>query len=555
MRRSRTVVAAVAVVVALAMPHAAAAAQRAQPRAQRIDPLTASIRGQVTTADTGAPVRGAEVRLARDGGYSRLAMTNGDGRFELRDLPAAKYQLTVSRTGFITVQYGQRRPFEAAAVIDLAEGQSAIANMAMRRGGAVYGRVLDQLGEPAIGVRVNVMRARMVQGNRRLERVGPGDQTDDTGAFRVYGLPPGDYYVAASGGPVDSVKRDPPLYYPGTPSFAEAQPITLAAGGEASADFQMLAVRGVRVSGSVLSSSGAPVAAMVNLRSEVVGLGPGAPGGAAALDLHADAAADGTFSVENVPPGPYALVAMTPFAAGGGVPVGPLVRAPETAVLPLVIAGEDVTGLSLVTRAPGLMEGSFALDSGVTRPLPQGLRVSLRSAQGMNMAIGGVYGQGFKLSGMSGPFRIEVEGVPTEWTVKAILLDGEDVTDSEVDLRGETATLRVVMTDRVTAVAGSVLRRNDRAETDGAEVVVFADDAARWRWPSRHVKVARADADGRFEIRGLPPDQRYLAVAVDYLEEGEEQNPQFLERLRDRAVSFALTDGEQRSIQLETLRR
>ena len=39
-------------------------------RSQRVDPLTSSIRGRVTTADTGAPIRGAEVRLSMDGRFS-----------------------------------------------------------------------------------------------------------------------------------------------------------------------------------------------------------------------------------------------------------------------------------------------------------------------------------------------------------------------------------------------------------------------------------------------------------------------------------------------------
>jgi hypothetical protein len=548
-----------AVLVSVTLVHTAAA-QRAQPRPQRVDPLTASIRGRVTTADTGAPIRGAEVRLSKDGSYSRLVTTNGDGRFELRDLPAAKYQLSVSRAGFIGVQHGQRRPFELPAVIDLAEGQSATANLTMRRGGAVFGRVLDQFGEPAAGIRVNVLRSRMVQGSRRLERVGPGDQTDDTGAYRVYALPPGDYFVAASGGPVDSVKRDPPIYYPGTPSFAEAQPVTLDAGGEASADFQLTAVRGATVSGSVLDSAGRPVAAMVNLRSEVVAIGPNTGPGAAGLDLHADATPDGTFTVENVPPGPYMVVAMLPFTVGGDLPAGllnPAERIPESVAMALVITGEDVAGLSLVTRPPGRLEGTFVADAAVTRPLPQGLRASLRAANGtgMTMTTGGLYGKGFRLTGVSGPSRIEVEGVPDDWTVKAILVDGEDVTDDVIDLKSDPATLRIVMTDRLTAVSGTMQSGSPPPDGEGPGVVVFPDDAAKWRWPSRHVRTTRADAEGRFEIRGLPPDQRYLAVAVDYLEDGDEQDPQFLERLRGRATSFTLGEGERRAIQVEAQTR
>ena len=87
---------------------------------------------------------------------------------------------------------------------------------------------------------MQVLRVRAEGGDRRLLSVGAADQTDDTGAFRLYGLPPGEYYVSASTGLIDAVKRDPPVYYPGTMNFAEAQPITLDAGAEASADFQIV---------------------------------------------------------------------------------------------------------------------------------------------------------------------------------------------------------------------------------------------------------------------------------------------------------------------------
>ena len=230
------------------------------------------------------------------------------------------------------------------------------------------------------------------------------------------------------------------------------------------------------MSGSVLDSAGMPVAAMVNLQSEVVAIGPNTGPGAAGLDLHADAAPDGTFTVENVPPGPYMLVATLPFtagafAAGGDAPaalLNPLQRFPESVVMPLVVTGEDVTGLSLVTRAAGRMEGEFVADTGVTRRLPPNLRVSLRSAQGtgMSMTMGALYGQGFRLSGMAGTFRIDVEGVPSEWAVKAILVNGEDVIDEAIDLKGETATLRIVMTDRVTTVSGAVQAPGERTDPE-----------------------------------------------------------------------------------------
>jgi hypothetical protein len=65
----------------------------------------------------------------------------------------------------------------------------------------------------------------------------------------------------------------------------------------------------------------------------------------------------------------------------------------------------------------------------------------------------------------------------------------------------------------------------------------------------------RADKDGTFQITGLPPSLDYRAVAVDYLEDGEETDPEFLKRMRDRATRFSLREGERRAIDLRLIQR
>lgn len=560
---TRAVVCGLLVVVTL--PCVTTAQQRpAQRRTQRVDSLTASITGKVMSADTGTPIRGAEVRLSSDGHFSRLGTTDGDGRFVLRDLPAGEYRMTVSRTGFITMQYGQKRPFEASSSITLAEGATAEANVALTRGGVIYGRVLDQFGDPLTGTRVQALRARMVQGQRRVQSVGAPDQTDDTGAFRIYGLPPGDYYVIAAAGLGDQVKRDPPTYFPGTANFAAAQTITLVAGLEASADFQIGNVRNARVSGIVVNSSGSPTAAMVNLNSENISNGPAieSSGSAAALNVHADAGPDGKFTLENVPPGPYTLSVMLMQGMMGPDTVpssGPptvrdmLSRVPESVAMPLVVNGDDINDLTMVTRPPAVLNGSFVADTGVTRRLPQGLRVSARSnGVGMIMTMGSSDPAGFQMVGLTGPLTLTVQGVPEGWTVKEMLLDGQNVIDEQIDLKGQNATLRVVMSDRPSSVVGTVASRGEPVDH---AVVVFPEDAAKWTFPSRYIRATRADSDGRFRIGDLPAGERYLAAAIDHIEDGEQEDTQFLERLRPRATSFSLSQGEQRALSLETASR
>jgi hypothetical protein len=544
------------------------AQQRPRQSATRVDPKTASIKGLVTAADTGAPVRGAEVRLSSRGGYERLVTTDGDGAFRMSDLAAGEYRVTVSRTGFSSLVFGQRRPLEAPATINLSEGETFTANLSLTRGGAIHGRVVDQYGDPIAGTRVQALRSRMVRGQRRLQSMGPGDLTDDTGEFRVYGLPPGDYYVTASTGPADAVRRDPPVFYPGTPSFTEAQSITLAVGGESAADFQLLPIRNARVSGIVFNASGAPARAMVQLASEAIGVGMSFENASPppAFMINADSGADGRFTIDNVPPGPYVLTANSSFVAGmiaGNQAGNPNARpspemrqimeqGPETATMSIVVAGENISDLALTTRRGGVLTGTFERDSGVVRPLPNRLYPDVRYAKGgsgLSMAQGGASAS-FRLAGISGPFFLAINGLPDDWAVSQIIVDGVDVTDEPIDLKGQTASARVVLTDRVATVSGVIQSRREAANYS---VVVFPDDVTRWSYPSRYVRSARANNKGQFSISGLPPDERYFAVAVDFLEEGEEQDPQFLERLRSQATTFSLRENEQRSIYLEPL--
>jgi len=554
---------------ALALPCGAAAQRTGQ--AQRVDPMTASIKGVVTASDTGAPVRGAEVRLSTRSGSNRLVTTDGDGRYAVTDLPAGEYRLTASRSGFTSMIYGQRRPLEAPVPIDLAAGETFTANVALIRGGAIQGRVLDELGEPVAGARVQALRSRLLQGQRRLQSIGPGDQTDDTGSFRVYGLPPGDYYLTASPGQGDAVRRPPPVYYPGTPSFAEAQPITITVGSEMTADFQITPMRTASVSGIVVDSSGAPARAMVQLASEVVETGPSIEGGPSlpALALNADSGPDGRFTIENVPPGPYTLFAMLAFRPDvAGFIDGTRVAARdqrmvamanqafqtrETASIPMTVSGENISGVTVTTGRGATLDGMFVADSGTVQALPTTLRANVRQVRaGGGVAMMGSGRNRFQAAGMTGPFYIDVQGIPDGWAVSQITVGGADVTDEAIDLKGQSASARVVLTNRVTTLTGIVQARRDPA---GHIVVVFPASESRWPYPSRYVRTARTDDRGRFRIAGLPPDERYYAVAVDYLEDGEEHDLQLLERLRARATTFSLGDGEQRAVYLEPIER
>ena len=160
---------------------------------------TAIIRGTVVAADSGSPIRRAQVRASGQGVPPRLASTDAQGRFELRELPAGRYTLTASKGGFVSLQYGQRRPSESGTPLELGDGQTIEKiTIGLPRGSVLGGRITDEFGEPVANASVQAQTYTYQQGKRVLTPTGQGAQTNDLGEFRLFWLTPGDYYISAT---------------------------------------------------------------------------------------------------------------------------------------------------------------------------------------------------------------------------------------------------------------------------------------------------------------------------------------------------------------------
>ena len=496
-----------------------------------------AIVGRVLDAATNTPIRRAQVQGTNNELFVD-ALSDDEGRFQLTNLPPGQWRVTVSKGGYFTWQPGQRRPFDPPPPITLTRGQQVSADVPLSRGGVITGRVSDESGEPLAGLRVRVYRAKMVGGYRRLEDVGAADQTDDTGAYRIFGLPPGDYYVAASlrMAPADSVVQTTysPTYYPGTGELAAAQRIRVDLGTESTAIFPLLPVRSVNVTGTVLTSSGGPANAFLNLVSDAAEFGT-------PLGIGGVTQPDGTFTIPDVPPGRYTLNA----SLRGDGPA-------EAGSMPLTVVNDDVTGNTIVTGRPATLKGRFVAEAGVVGALPDALLVATAARPGGTVLASGS-GKSFDLDELSEPFTLRVEYLPDGWGVKSIVVDGADVIDSTIAMApNQDAQAEVVLTNRVTRITGTVTAEGQPVK---AEVIVFAADSSKWAYPSRFVRTASADEKGQFRISGLPPADRYLAVATDYLEEGEHYDPELLDRVRDAATPFSLEDRGSQSLELKVLTR
>jgi hypothetical protein len=527
----------VAALVCACLASAVTGVADAQSRRASARSGNSTIAGRVYDAATNAPIRRAQIQGTNNEDFVD-AVSDDEGRFQLANLAPGEWTVTISKGGYFPWHPGQRRPFDPPPPITLSRGQRVTANVPLSRGGVITGRISDESGEPLSGLRVRVYRAKMVKGHRRLEDVGAADQTDDHGAYRIFGLPPGDYYVAASlrMAPPDSVVQTTysPTYYPGTGELAEAQRIRVDLGTESTAIFPLLPVRTVKVTGSVLTSSGGAANAFLNLVSDAAEFGT--PLGIGGVTLP-----DGTFTIPDVPPGRYTLTA----SLRGDGPT-------ETGSMPLTVFNDDVTGTTIVTGRPAMLKGRFVADAGVVGALPEALLVATAARPGGTVLASG-QGRSFELDELGEPFTLGVEYLPDGWGVKSILVDGADVIDSVVSLAtNQEAQAEVVLTNRLTRVTGAVTLEGQPAK---AAIVVFAADAAKWPYPSRFVRRVSTDEKGQFRISGLPQTERYLAIATDYLEDGEHYDPEFLERMRDSATPFSFDQTTSQALELKVLTR
>src|SRR5438270_130084 len=128
-------------------------------------------------------------------------------------------------------------------------------------------------------------------------------RTNDLGRYRLFGLQPGDYVVAASVGQVgtDDLPGYATTFFPGTPNPAEAQLVRVGIAEDAfGVDFALTPVKTARIMGTTLTSTGEPFQGGIRMRASRRSAMAGA-------DVRAIKRAVGTFEFPNAPPGEYVL--------------------------------------------------------------------------------------------------------------------------------------------------------------------------------------------------------------------------------------------------------
>lgn len=508
------------------------------PRDRPAETAASRITGRVSD-DLGNPVPRVWVSAqspAQDQPISTL--TTPDGRFELAPLPPGRHLLIARKPGYSNPEWIEGTPGQGRYVHVVAGQALDRVEIVLRRGAVIVGRVVDEHGAPTPDVTVNVLKHVVRRGRPQLVAGERSATTDDRGEYRLWGVPEGVYVVAAESkapaGPFapTSGAGFAPTFAPSTSVLAEALRVQAAPGQEIVADIRLSLDRLVRVTGTVVASSGEAIdGGEIRLvtRGELRREGP--------MAMIMDG---GRFSFPSVPPGAYLLVARAFARPAAAAPM-----APEMALMPIDIGREDLTGLRVATTRGQVAAGIVSAQSG---SLPTNAPVRIQfvatdpdlSPRGASLIPIDQAGR-FTAPNLFGPVLLQPL-LPRGWMPVSMRYDGEEVNERPFELRADGGPIQVIISDRLTLVSGAVTDDGGRPVTD-CEIFIFAEDAVRWFSGARSVRKTRPDQNGGYRAEGLAPG-RYHIVALRRIDENAMSDPAVLNGLRSLSVTVALVPGE-----------
>lgn len=371
----------------------------AQP--QTLDRTPATLHGVVRNAATGEGVPRALVRVEGDADTGML--TDGDGRFEIANIPVGPQHVEVSKPGFVDRgavsagpsfgppgQFVQARSRGGHNVMVAAQMEDVVFTLAPC--GAVRGQVELSTGDAAQGITISLARRTISEG-RALWQMTATAKTRSDGSYRFGGLEEGDYAVFSQPtmdseldempGPAGAAPRwgYASVYYPGARDPSGAGRIRVASGEESQANLTLTLEPFQTVSAAVMLPQNTTAALLApNLEATVLD----SAGHALAYPAQYN---QKSHTVEaELPDGNYLLMAtsngrMGVRGIGGRVNLGPLNAGTLVGAVEVSVAGHAATNLRLPLAAPGANAVQLTVAESAVQASGQGGRVTVLVSQ------------------------------------------------------------------------------------------------------------------------------------------------------------------------------
>ncbi len=503
-----------------------------------------TVEGIVLSVRTRAAVAKAQVRLMPLGGVaaaSTATTTDAAGRFKLNGVPPGEYRALASRSGFVRQIFGSGN---APPDLTLATGQTLTGLvLELSPAAVIAGRVVDEDGEPLANVQLQPFRSVNSQGSRQLVPSGRSASTDDQGAYRLFDLDSGRYYVSAAysartgwiggAGPAGAADEAVALaFYPGVVDPGQAAPIQLHAGEERrGVDFRLAPAHGIRVRGRLAPALERPQEVVLSLAplgggvAAMLASGPRPP-------AHIDST--GAFEFRGVTPGSYILSAV--LNRDGN---------PLRGRILVDAASDNIDGIELALRPAVEVKGRVRFDGDSHPNLDLAkLTVNLTSVQAPVGLVASPDAEGaFALSRVAeGDYRVKIVPPGEDAYVKTVNYGGVDAAGKPLSVGDAPGTLEVILS----AAGGRV----DGVVTDGDKpiagaLVIAVPESGR----EDLTKAARTGQNGRYSVRGLAPGD-YTVYAFDDVPEVSNADSDGVKAYRDKGKKITVEEKSQATADL-----
>ena len=491
------------------------------------------IQGTVLSGATGRTLRRAQVVLkpVDSKGTALYQTTDDSGAFAFLSVAPGRYVITVQRDGYLPLSSGHIGDYKMPPIFSVNSGQTIDSFVfRMTPQGVVTGKVKFDDAEPASNVAIQLYRSYYDRGHHGYATAASA-RTDDRGEYRVHGLEPGTYYVAAlyqapvrPAGAAEQTRTDalgnplPELsyavtFFPQVQKMSDAVPVRVAAGDEVGGiDIFLTLVHTVHIRGRVLSGvkGGVVASPSITLR----------------------------WNDPDNTAGPYLLLAT---GSEGGVAM--------TGRVPINIGDADVENAELVIGAESLWTGKIHLDDDDST-LPEGLMITLaprRSTASPSRTKVSETGEFSVPFVPDETYDLYVLSAPENSYLKSVRIANAERLGQGLEASpGDPApSLDVRLSSRGGQVIGRAVTADPKVVASGATVALIPDP------PTGRVQAyqtTQVDEYGNFVLRGVPPG-KYVVVAWLDSPPCDVYNPDDLATCQAQGSSLSLDEAEQKSVQ------
>jgi Carboxypeptidase regulatory-like domain len=531
------------------------------------EPKAAIVEGTVINAQNSRTVPRAGVNLiGLKGAGSKSTRADGSGHFIFEHVEPGQYKLTAVRQGFFSDEHKR----EYQPTLEVAAGQY-VKNMAVRLmpTAVVTGEIVDEYNDALQNVEVKLLAREVKLGQMYLRQAGK-TITDDRGQYRIAGLRPGKYYLEAEyksnneaieafknalvqkilertppGGArqTEPIRLDmtqdaadqaftyPPLFYPGSGDFHQAQSIQLNPGDEIAANFIFVSAPVVSIKGRVTNGmTGAPASnAVVAAYWTDYVEGEGLEGKVSPTD--------GTFEIQNAAPGFYKLRAS--FTEDGQTYQGEqAVEVGDHGAQNIEISG--LPDFAVAGHVTQISDGRTVQKRTPVEFVGEGLMPRVRAASTPPE---------FKFDAQLRPehrYRVNVMNLPEDYYLKSALLSGHEIQPDNLVVNGRRGDLELVLSPAGGRIDGTLLDLNDQPVRGSVMLVPDLPDPG----PPELFRRKSAGSDGKFTFRGVPPGgYRLLAMESPELDD-QVNDPDFARKVVGRGDSISVAESGKYTVQI-----